>query len=279
MNTTNAPTAEPAVITPKTSVTDTATGAAFGTAPTIKSFIEQQFAIVRSEDFSGIKHMAERLDQFGFKRSANLRYAGFLEAFQANPLLADHYAERYPNCFFLPWKAFHTVRRTLDLWCDLPEFYCGAVPGEQIPWLEAFSLHPDDAPFVRFDRSVEDDLPWVDDDFLSALEFPEATTRLLQYSLGGAVGAHVRWLSKLSQPLREFRREFFVVAPAQAFSTTEDWLERTRKMAMAAMEETSPPPDPLVIRFCRGGCLVVAAWGDEATELNELVKTLNLHTK
>lgn len=33
---------------------------------------------------------------------------------------------------------------------------------------------------------------------------------------------------------------------------------------------------PLVIRFCFGGALVVAAWGDEAAELNEITKALKL---
>lgn len=34
--------------------------------------------------------------------------------------------------------------------------------------------------------------------------------------------------------------------------------------------------DPLVIRFCFGGALVVAAWGDEAAALNEITRELKL---
>jgi hypothetical protein len=32
------------------------------------------------------------------------------------------------------------------------------------------------------------------------------------------------------------------------------------------------PDDPLVIKMCRGGCLVVAAWGDEAAYLNKAIR-------
>jgi hypothetical protein len=37
-----------------------------------------------------------------------------------------------------------------------------------------------------------------------------------------------------------------------------------------------PPNDPLVVRFVNGGALVVAAWGDEAAELNDRVKALKI---
>lgn len=43
--------------------------------------------------------------------------------------------------------------------------------------------------------------------------------------------------------------------------------------------ETAPtvaPDDPLVIRFCNQGALIVAAWGDEAAFLNKAVQELKL---
>ena len=42
------------------------------------------------------------------------------------------------------------------------------------------------------------------------------------------------------------------------------------------INDLAGPPDPLVIRFCHGGALVVAAWGDEAAALNEITQELKL---
>lgn len=271
-NLTNAPTAEPEAITQKTVATDTADGAVFGTHPTIKSFIDGQFAKLRSEDFSGIKRTAESAARHGFSKCANLRYAEFLEAFRENPRLASHYAARYPNCVFLPWKAFHLVRRTLDLWCDLPEHYCGAVPDEQMPWLDIFSLSPGDR-VCRFDDYDPDpDAVWSED-MMDLLEYPHERRSMLRFGLERST---ISSRHKIQPFLKQFMDSYFVVAPADAFDTKEDWIERFRRLIEDAYRPPNPPDDPLVIRFCKGGCLIVAAWGDEAQEINNLVKKLNL---
>ena len=253
-----------------TNSTDTVAGAEFGTAHTIKDFIEQQFATIRSDGFSGIKRTAESAARHGFSKCANLRYAEFLEAFRENQRLASYYAAKYPNCVFLPWKAFHLVRRTLDLWCDLPEHYCGAVPDEQMPWLDIFEMNPADRPVTLAEVDLRD--VYENIDMLDLLEVPADWRMRLGYDerLQRALYHKSGWFTP------QFRSSFFVVAPAEAFDTKEDWIERFRRRVEDAYQEPNPPPDPLVIRFCRGGCLVVAAWGDEAEELNNLVKKLNL---
>lgn len=281
----NAPIAKPEVTTPRTFDTATATPAVSTTALRIDDFIKAQFSKSKEESFSGVKSSADRLARLGFKSSANSRYADFLEAFRSTPLLSASYAERYPNCCFLPWKAFHAVRRSLDVWCDLPEFYAGAVPEEQIPWMEIFELDPADLPqFSDFQGILEIDPNDGDrrrEEFMrsawgqESLSFPEISVehRLLfsqaEYQFSRDAGF-------LQNHLRPMRESFFVVAPKEAFTTRKDYITRLREMVTASIEPTVAPNDPLVIRFVRGGALVIAAWGDEAAELNQITRDLGI---
>jgi len=78
----------------------------------------------------------------------------------------------------------------------------------------------------------------------------------------------------------DFIQNYYVVAPPTAFNSGCSWAHRAKsKIATTVIDEiieNIPPNDPLVIKPCKGGVLVVAAWGDEAGELNELVNNLNL---
>lgn len=256
----NAPTANPAPTTLKTSATDTVPPADFPTAERIDSFIRRQLSKVTSEDFSGIKSTADKAAALGFRSSANCRYAAFLEAFRSTPALAEHYAERYPQCCFLSHAALRETIHALDLWCDLPETYAGAVPPEQIPWMEIFEMDQSDAPdLLDFITTVRQDA--MPDNQMR--DMTRTIEKLRERMLG--------------ETLHQFENSMFVVAPKEAFITTEDWLSRARRMVMGYRTEiTNPPPDPLVIRFVKGGALVIAAWGDEAEWINNAAAQLKL---
>lgn len=277
----SAPTAKPEATIPKTSATDTATLVVSTTALRIDEFIKSQFAKSKEESFSGIKSSADRLGRLGFKSSANSRYADFLEAFRSTPRLSASYAERYPNCCFLPWKAFHAVLKTLDVWCDLPEFYAGAVPEEQIPWMEIFELDPSDGPrFEDFCGLLEVDMRGDDSRRVAFMQHAWTGDATLEAVYAGwrlfdttHFQAQFRTMNHFLQPIRS---SFFVVAPKEAFTTTKDYITRLREMVTAALEPTVAPNDPLVIRFVNGGALVVAAWGDEAAELNAITRDLKI---
>lgn len=299
----NAHTAEQEATILKTSLSAIATPAVSMTARTIDEFIQKQFAAAKSEGFSGIKSMGSRAANLGFKSSANSRYAEFLEAFQATPALTAKYAERYPNCYFLPWRAFHLTLKALDLWCELPEFYAGAVPENQIMMMEMFAeegVREDDKFHCSELRSLQPKiLNNVDLVFREALgdssweELPqvnyqmreliyERSRRLKQNpdSIGFSrdnprFDEAIRGMT-LRAMYEEARNSFFVCAPEVAFTSTTDWLERFKNLADAVDQPTQAPNDPLVIRFVKGGALVVAAWGDEAAFINEAVRELGI---
>lgn len=312
------------------SSTATAAGATSSTDMRIDSYIAARFKEANSADFSTLKSSAEALRRHGFTSSANSRYAAFLEAFRSAPDLAASYAERYPSCCFLPWPALHSLMDTLQLWCDLPEHYTGAIPPEQLPWLDLFALdsadsvpvgqicdlariqdpkrrenlllalmaytvsqnrrqinsagyHPSQGPQEYESITTIDPTPYfgndltqrqvlaLDQKFQSYVEAENHHARFAQPALWREQAA------VLHQAVQSFHASFFVIAPPEAFRTTKDFPTRVRELSDRI--ETAPkipPNDPLVVRFVRGGALVVAAWGDEAAELNALVSSLNI---
>lgn len=282
----NAPIAPPPATTPKTSAAGFVAGASSTTPRTIDSHISEWLKEALSGDSYGAKSSAEAARRHGFTSSANSRYADFLEAFRAAPALTAYYTEKYPSSYFLPWAALRSVIQSLQLWCDLPEHYMGAVPPEQLPWLDLFALDSADSALgleilelvgtepqykERWEQLVQDCMTdrdaviWhhqserhVDRDRTpdSILDQHQTTVR-----------AH----------LKQFQSQFFVLAPPEAFKTEMDFCERFRRlMKQPVTRPTIPPDDPLVVRFVQGGALVVAAWGDEAAELNARVAALNI---
>lgn len=281
----NAPISPPDHGTPKTSAIATATAVSSTTPQRIDDFIKHKLSLAGSTAGSGIIDSSARAVQLGFVNAANVRYSKYLEAFQSSPQLTETYREKYPNSLFLPWKALHAVIKALDLSLDLPEFYRGAVPSEQLPWMEIFELHPED---TVLPWEVHEIMPQVSNDARRRLEMVLKQlhdfdpNRIRSWGLEPhEAQTNIIQMGRMAAPARaywdELQTSFFVVAPPAAFSAVDDWLKRFSELARRAHERmTNPPPDPLVIRFCHGGALVVAAWGDEAAELNEITKALKL---
>lgn len=287
MNPTPVPTAQQSPITRKTANTDIAPTATYGTPQRIDEFIKRKLAEAESAAGSGISDSADRAVRLGFVNCANSRYSEFLAAFRSSSHLTETYRERYPSSLFLPWAALHAVIKALDLWLELPEHYMGAVPPEQLPWLEIFELDPNDTVAAE---DLDGLLPGLNAEHSRLLQlaicrvfhdFDTMYRRAEAWSSSSEIQRAITQSERLSRSVRDLwrsaRNSFFVVAPKEAFSTTEDFLSRLRRLATEAVTETTiAPDDPLVIRFCRGGCLVVAAWGDEAAELNRLTREANL---
>jgi hypothetical protein len=167
----------------------------------------------------------------------------------------------------------------------VPEFYAGAIPDEQIPWLEIFEFNPADAPVLK--------------DLLQMMEYPEdhRAMRILgdlwhslegrnhevrdleaayQYSSVSQYNTLRGEVRVISDYMKQFRDSLFVMAPKEAFNSTADFIERFKKAVEAATTPTVAPNDPLVVRVVRGGVLVIAAWGDEAAVLNQVTRDLNI---
>ena len=259
------------------------------TQDTIESFIRKYSDKAGLEGFSDVKSTAARASSLGFTSAANSRLAQFWEDFQPTPAHAARYADAYPACFFLPWKGLHRTLNTLDLWFEPAAYYAGAIPGEQLPWLEVFEMQREDLP-------TPDDLV----DLLNPGVLTGERYRLTARLVGAAaeeflfddpsIARRYTYFTRGSWPdvprrqtvrnhVREFMSQFFVVAPRAAFTTAahrKDWIVRARTDVQALEARTVAPDDPLVVRAVRGGVLVVAAWGDEATELNAVASQLKV---
>lgn len=254
----------------------------------IDDFIKGAAAEAQSESFDALEDKSNRLRTLGFGSTANAKYADFLAAFRsAPPALVAHYKEVYPNSMFLPWDAVHAVRKTMDLWFDLPANYVGAVPDDQLEWMELFDFYVDDLPDIHDlialleldDRARELALKaWQEGAGVAEPDFSGVTPEnassylhLIDFSGDRSVRRTVHAACK------DMDTSYFVLAPKDAFAVEEDWITRARRLTLDAIKrETEPPNDPLVVHCCKGGCLVVAAWGDEAAVLNQTVKDLKL---
>jgi len=294
-----APFAGLSAIAQLTGNTAIATGVSSPAVLRIDSFLKQCTAAASSDVYSSAKHSAQAVARHGFVNSANSRFAAFLAAFQEQPDLTAKYAEDYPACSFLNWKAFHALRRVLNLWCDTPENYAGGVPDDQVPWMDIFELGVQDH---CGKRDIVELLEWNADQSSRFLSWPivdhllqgvprevqaghrfedEFEIRPTEWEVRGAKELVNTRGAVLRQYGKQLTQGFFVLAPKEAFLTSAggegDWIERFRHFVED--QKTAPtktPEDPLVIRFCRGGALVVAAWGDEAKVLNEAVNNLGL---
>ena len=296
----NAITAAPEAGTQRTKNTGTAEPAGYSIHQRIDSFVKKNLAAAGSDDFSSVKASASRAAAHGFTSSSNSRYAAWLEAFRSTPALAAKYAERYPASCFLPWAAFHAVKKAMGLWCELPEFYAGSVPDEQLPWLDIFELGVTDLPrrweLTDLVGSKSDPLGHM---WMGAVErlgiqdfnrYGDNTIWFEKDLTDGSDGKYgislneeqLRALGRprFHQPLIDawnaVKQSFFVMAPPEAFTTDKDWIVRLRDLTAAVPEVKVVPDDPLVIRFCHGGALVVAAWGDEGAELNKITRELGI---
>lgn len=289
----NALTAPPSATTPKTSATATAAGATSPTPLRIDTFIKQHLNAARSGDSSGLSATAAQARAHGFTSSANSRYAEFLAAFRAAPDQAAYYEENYPSCCFLPWAALHSVTQSLDLWVDLPQHYTGAIPPEQLPWLDMFSMQPSDLPslpeiadfvYPASSPHLVGCRAWLDSKrgvFNPARDhFDRVTMDEMRYAEHRDLFlAHTRdhKSTSLGAFIKEFGTSLFVAAPKDAFNTDQDWRERFHLLVQnTPVNDRTPPDDPIVFRCVKGGVLVIAAWGDEAAELNKLVASLKL---
>lgn len=247
----------------------------------IDKFISGKFGEARSPQGTDIIRSGGRARALGFGASANTQYADFLQAFAGEGLMQQTYAQAYPDCVFLPWKAFHYTRKALNLWCELPAHYAGGIPDAQLGYIEKF-------------RVISDEHEARESDLLLMLELGVKPEHRLHVGMRPAeylralLGFHdpdtSKWrVEKLHEQINQFMYEaqqsLFVVAPAQAFTTHvggKDWLQRFKEIVMQPqLRPVNPPADPLVVQFVSGGALVVASWGDEAEWLNDAMRQVN----
>ena len=239
---------------------------------TIEHYIQDKFKEANSTDFASLKSTERTLVRHGFSATANSKHVKFLEAFRSTPHLVEKYAAAYANCVFLNWDALLFTRRVLDLHLDLASNYTGAVPPEQAPWLDAFDMQPQDEVtasellFELIEKQLDPRSP-----IKGYVEMVQHA--LMDLTLPSSDAKVRRFIAKLAPYHREARTQFFVLGPHESFNTVEDWWSRGERLVEHLKLVDQPPAaDPLVLRFVRGGALVVAAWGDEAEWINRALE-------
>lgn len=269
----------------------------------IDVFIKKKHEVSDSNEFDALKGSADSAVKHGFGQASNVRYANFLATFREEPELAAKYKEAYPNSSFLPWAALHAVMKSMNLWLDLPKHYLGAVPDEQLPWMDLFELNKEDCVrggdilallqskegsnadkaiknafdrgFQKKDQSELDQIEVANEIRVDSHAWTPRNFEY-EYSLKRRIMELDGVEDVIKQCIKDVESSFFVVAPSDAFGVEEDFIARFRKANIEMLKPKIPPNDPLVIRFVKGGCLIVAAWGDEGARMNQIAEELSI---
>jgi len=225
----------------------------------IDTHIKRHFKVANSDEYETIAKTADSARKHGFTQSNNIKYAEFLRAFKDVPDMITAFEDAYPNSMFLPWNAFHAIRKSLDLWVDLPKNYLGAIPDECMPYLDMFEFQDDHS--VKFDN-IRDLLELSEGDqagrnFMQLMAFanraPGSFDDMAPFRRQSFNPNHL-YVAKAREYFMSFRNELFVVAPPDAFAVKEDFITRFKRLIDEAPESKTPPNDPLVIRLVGCSC-------------------------
>jgi hypothetical protein len=148
----------------------------------------------------------------------------------------EYYREQYPLQKFITEDQVKEICRKYGLIYHRIGAYTGFVPESKLQLMEAFELKQKDARYSarigfgsRVDASYED---YMSHKNMKMTDY---------YSI-------------------DADREFLIAAPAKDFNIS------SREMIQDFKVVTKPIPDPVVLAPVRGGYLVVAAWGTEASD-------------
>lgn len=143
-----------------------------------------------------------------------------------------YYREHYPLQKFITEDQIKEICRKYGLICHKSSAYTGFVPESKLKLMEAFELKEKDARYLWYGGWGNLPTPGVYKDYVKDEK-------------RGNV---------------QIDTEFMIVAPAKDFNIS------SREMIQDFKVVAKPVPDPVVLAPVRGGYLVVAAWGEEASD-------------
>jgi hypothetical protein len=235
---------------------------------------EAKAILAEAESQSAVK--GEILSRLGFKNTKEAKSsAGILEkkaqAIQTSKLVV-YYQQKYPLQKFITKEMVEEICAKYRLICADVSAYTGFVPNEKLKQIDAFSLKAEDLPpnQVRITKA------WGSS-YGSALS-------------GGSGASALRkdfgeWLDKGVHGMKLDRTSYIINPSTSDYIWIEQYEEREmsglkicapkKDMSVSGMNaeglfsfmiRTVDVPDPVVLQPVKGGFLVIAAWGDEASD-------------
>jgi len=183
----------------------------------------------------------QRLQKLGFISSKEVREAvGILNKRKMSEerlKTVTYYRETYPMQKFITEDQVKEICRKYGLIYHRIGAYTGFVPESKLKLMEAFELKQKDARYIAFvGFGTKAEASYAD-----YKAYKESIAQTGYYNITPDT-------------------EFLIAAPAKDFNIS------SREMIQDFKVITKPVPDPVVLAPVQGGYLIVAAWGEEASD-------------
>lgn len=190
---------------------------------------------------------AECLYNLGFYKSSSTQ-----DFFISSPEIqryAEYYRRNYPNHRFISEKQVEIICKKYGLLCAGVGQYTGEVPMSKIAAIDSFRVRKGDIAIRWIHETFVESVPWLDED---------GNTRGFSFRDPSETKPHDR--SEMVKAMG-----LWICAP-------ESLLDMEGATRVGHNVDIN---DPVVLQPVEGGFLIVAAWGDEASDENVINHTMN----
>ncbi len=210
----------------------------------------------------------KRLLSLGFKQSKEaVIYTGIIgketDAKKISELVI-YYKVRYPNNKFITEKQVKSICDKWNLVCAPVDRFKGFVPEIKLKEIERFNVHGNDKRDMVC-KNIKFTFNYVDENEQAALKRKYRNGIYPVPQRGEIEGANIKSYDLIDN------QSLLICAPKKDMD-----LQGLQKLgAIFASFNTVTIPDPVVLQPVKGGYLIVAAWGDEATDENVVNQGMN----
>lgn len=230
-----------------------------------------------------VPEKAKILHQLGFTASEDAK--DFDPAREALRDLVLGYQYHYPNNKFITDDEVHRICKKYNLICGPVSAYTGKVPDSKVKDIASFNLHYSHARETEYEYKVtyhQKGDGWTPKWLTASSPWQKKLPKIISgryfYStfdidsyLNSIYNTGINWLvDKMKESTKEFKG-LYICAPEKEMKT--DGL--TKKGLFAFLETKRHIEDPVVLHPCKGGWLILAAWGPEASDQNVVNHKMN----
>lgn len=219
---------------------------------------------------------AHRLKKVGFINAKEAKDISNIEKIEENAKknieFVAYYAKHYPFQKFITEKEVETICKKYNLVCGGVERYKGFVPKDKLKLIENFKLRKEDEG-VAFNNGIyiKDGQIAKRGDYYHIFNKKEVSTGVtkdytLKYAFQSDDG--IDWYASDEKNLfglADFRSIRTTIAPSFKICAPIKDMD-VKGMTVVSNYKLESIPDPIVLKPVNGGYLVVACWGDEASD-------------
>lgn len=168
----------------------------------------------------------------------------------------SYYQQKYPLYKFITKKQVEAICKKYGLIIGKIKWYKGFVPETKLNLIENF--HVDDIDCVKY---------YEDYGEISYTKLPEKVKEFFSTNSKNSFIVNKGLIYKEYIYYQRRRQKMVIVAPTTQFDIPEGYEIKKHKIKKEVQ-------DPIVLQKVKGGYLIIAAWGDEASD-NEIVNPIN----